>query len=272
MLRKAFDAMMRLSPLARRLRSQYWHRYVAMTIKDAPVAFLNYGYAGLLPENPRLDLLPEDEPDRLFIRLYHHVASAVDLAGREVVEVGCGRGGGASYIRRYLKPRVVVGVDLTERNLLFCAVRHRAEGLFFLRGDAESLPFADGAFDALVNVESSHCYGDMNRFLSEVVRVVRPRGYFLFADFRFAADAPALREQIVQCGLEIEREVDITPFVLRAMEQDTERRFHLIRQYMPPLLHKISGESAGLKGSGVYRALDSGRMTYLSFVLQRKTI
>ena len=38
--------------------------------------------------------------------------------------------------------------------------------------------------DVVLNVESSHCYGSMPRFLAEVRRVLEPRGYFLHADFR----------------------------------------------------------------------------------------
>jgi ubiquinone/menaquinone biosynthesis C-methylase UbiE len=46
------------------------------------------------------------------------------------------------------------------------------------------MPFPDASFDAVINVESSHCYPSMGRFLSEVHRVLRPRGSLLFADLR----------------------------------------------------------------------------------------
>ncbi len=36
----------------------------------------------------------------------------------------------------------------------------------------------------MINIESSHCYGSMTRFLSEVSRVLRPNGYLLLADLR----------------------------------------------------------------------------------------
>ena len=43
--------------------------------------------------------------------------------------------------------------------------------LSFEVGDAENLASADGAFDVVANIESSHCYGNIPRFTREVARV-----------------------------------------------------------------------------------------------------
>ena len=51
-------------------------------------------------------------------------------------------------------------------------------------GDSESIPFEDEKFDVVLNVESSHCYGDMDQFMSEVTRVLKPGGHFLWCDLR----------------------------------------------------------------------------------------
>jgi ubiquinone/menaquinone biosynthesis C-methylase UbiE len=45
-----------------------------------------------------------------------------------------------------------------------------------VHGDAENLPFPQVSFDAVINVESAHCYGSIERFLAEVHRVLRPGG------------------------------------------------------------------------------------------------
>jgi ubiquinone/menaquinone biosynthesis C-methylase UbiE len=269
MVRKIYDALIRNSGSARRLRSKHWYRLVAATIKDAPVVFLNYGWDGAAPEAPPRTLRQEDEPNRLSIQLYRRVIGAVDLAGREVAEVGCGRGGGAAYVMRYHRPKSFVGVDLTERNLRFCGATHKARGLTFVPGDAERLPFAGASFDAVLNVESSHCYGRMDCFLGEVRRVLRPAGAFLFADVRFSEDLPALRGLFHRCGLAIDAEQDLTPGVVCAMEQDTERRLGLVERHAPPWLARLSRQWAGVKGSPIHQALTSGRMAYPAFVLRR---
>ena len=69
-------------------------------------------------------------------------------------------------------------------------------GLAFEVGDAERMPFPDASFDAVVNVESSHCYPSMPAFLSEVRRVLRPGGHFLYADLRPRTDLPARRAEL----------------------------------------------------------------------------
>ena len=35
-------------------------------------------------------------------------------------------------------------------------------------GDSENLPFEDNTFDAVLNIESSHCYASMDKFIKEV--------------------------------------------------------------------------------------------------------
>jgi fatty-acid O-methyltransferase len=56
--------------------------------------------------------------------------------------------------------------------------RRHAEGsaVELVHGDAENLPFPQVSFDAVINVESAHCYGSIERFLAEVHRVLRPGG------------------------------------------------------------------------------------------------
>ena len=137
-------------------RMSAWDTAAAMT-------FMNYGYAA--PDVAAPDVAIAEGPEHHCASLYARVAGAVDLRDRDVLEVGSGRGG-AAYVHRRLGARSVVGLDLAERAVAFCAAHHRAPGLTFLVGDAEALPFRAAAFDAVVNVESSHCYPDFGRFLN----------------------------------------------------------------------------------------------------------
>jgi ubiquinone/menaquinone biosynthesis C-methylase UbiE len=72
------------------------------------------------------------------------------------------------------------------------------------------MPFPASSFDAVVNIESSHCYESMDTFLSEVCRVLRPGGRFFFADLRSVDGVNTLREQFNACGLTVEKQTDIT--------------------------------------------------------------
>jgi ubiquinone/menaquinone biosynthesis C-methylase UbiE len=70
----------------------------------------------------------------------------------------------------------------------------------FIQGSAERLPFGDEDFDVVINIESSHTYGSVARFLSEVERVLRPGGYLLLADLRTSAGVTTLQQQINLCN------------------------------------------------------------------------
>ncbi len=138
---------------------------------------MNYGYVRN-EGDPELELKPEDEGNRNLIALYHRVAAAIDLTGKTVLEVGCGRGGGASYVARYLRPARVEGVDISANVVDFCIKRHPIDRLRFRQADAEALIFEDNSFDAILNVESSHCYGSIDRFFGEFFRPRRSTGVF----------------------------------------------------------------------------------------------
>ena len=148
---------------------------LASRVPSPDWAFMNYGFAPLEP-GPALPLAASDEPDRHCIQLYQHVVGAVAVQDLDVLEVGSGRGGGAFYVSRYLRPRSVTGLDLSPEAVDLCNRHRKAPGLVFTRGDAQAMPFPDDSFDAVVNVESSHCYPSMDAFLAEVDRVLRPGG------------------------------------------------------------------------------------------------
>lgn len=257
-------------PDVRRLINRSWYEYVSRLDKEADMLFMNYGYTDISPQATPLTLKEVDEKNRYFIQLYHHVAGAIDLAGLDVLEVGSGRGGGAAYVAGYLRPRSLVGVDLTASAIDFCQKHYSVPGLSFRRGNAEGLEFDDASFDAIINVESSHCYPSMPRFLREVHRLLKPGGRFLFADFREQEGLETLRQQIRQSGLTVCRETDISQNVLKALELDNDRKLGIIQKKVPRVVHAPFFEFAGMKGTAMfYGSIKTGAKRYLSFVLQK---
>ncbi len=230
---------------------------------------MNYGFAPATgDERPRLE--PADEPDRYCIQLYHHVATQVDIRGMEALEVSSGRGGGASYIQRYLRPRATVGLDFSASAVRFCRRCHLVEGLSFQTGDAENLPFDGNVFDVVVNVEASHCYGSMDAFLSQIGRVLRPGGYFLYADFRSSNAIDSLSQELARAPLELVGERDITSNVLEALRLDSQRKQTLIEQRAGPVLRQAIEEFAAVEGSRMFRGFLTRERIYKSFVLRKR--
>jgi ubiquinone/menaquinone biosynthesis C-methylase UbiE len=258
-------------PWLRRQLWRWWYNRLAKRHQAGDWTFMNYGFVPPAGE-PTLALEAADEPDRLCIQLYHRVASAADLAGRDVLEVGSGRGGGASFVARYHRPARMTGVDFSPTAVALCQRRHAAVGhLAFRTGDAEALPFPEASFDVVINVESSHCYGDVDRFFAEAARVLRPGGWFLYTDFRGAEDMTALHATLAaQPAWERVTHEDITAAVADALLADDERKRALIRQFISPRFQPLFGEFAGLVGGQMYEGFRSRTILYHRFAFRKK--
>ncbi|MEI6536486.1 MAG: class I SAM-dependent methyltransferase, partial [Verrucomicrobiaceae bacterium] len=244
-----------------------WYPFLTRRLRDQDVQFLNYAFETDPPLG--LTLNPKDEPNRVSIQLYHHVASQADLRGKEVLEVSCGHGGGASWITRSMQPKHYTALDLNPAGIQFCRERHRVNDLTFVQGDAQKLPFADSSLDAVINVEASHCYPDFPAFLDEVARVLRPGGHFLYADFRFSDLFNAWQDSVAAAPLKIIQTRDIGAEVLRGMGLNAERSLALINRCLPRFLNSLGRDFAGVPGSSVYDALKSGELSYHSWCFQK---
>ncbi len=242
---------------------RWWYPFLTRRLQGEEVLFLNYAFE----ENPplNLSLRAEDEPHRACIQLYHHVATQVPVRGKNVLEVSCGHGGGASYLTRTLRPATCTGLDLNSAGIRFCKQHHRVEGLNFVQGDAENLPFGKEAFDVVLNVEASHCYPDFPRFLAEVARVLRPGGHFLYADFRFRDRLAEWESALAAAPLKLVRTRNINAEVLRGLDWNAARAQALVARRLPKLLHALGRDFAGTPGSRIYNALATGELSYRSY-------
>ena len=266
--RRGSDAARRPSrgiALARDWLFRGWYWYVNRLDRAGEVRFLNYGYAGA--ERPALEAA--EEPERTCAQLYHHVAEAVDLRGKDVVEIGCGRGGGLAYVARAFAPATALGIDLEPAAVSFCARTHRRSGLTFRQGDAQRLSLGDRSCDAVLNVESSHRYTDLPAFLSEVRRILRPGGYLLLADYRYEHEMPEFLGDLAASGLTLVSAHDITAAVARALRRDDARRRHLVARLVPRFARGVALNFAGAVGSPCYRKFATRQSVYLRLVLRK---
>lgn len=215
---------------------KFIYSYASRRLGSDDVVFLNYGYE----EDPAmaLPLSDSDEPNRYSIQLYHRTACQVDLNGKQVLEVGCGHGGGASYLMRTLRPASYTGLDLNPAGIEFCRKKHTLAGLEFVQGDAQNLPFPDQAFDAVVNIESSHLYPRFPDFLTEVARVLRPRGYFLYTDARPPYELAEWEAALADAPLQMQSQRLINAEVVRGMEQNLPLWEDVIDRVAPGFLRR----------------------------------
>src|SRR6478672_11893946 len=104
---------------------------------------------------------------------------AADLArvgpGSRVLDVATGTGDLAVELAGRVGPGgEVVGSDFSEGMLALA--RRKAPALRFEWGDALDLPYPDGAFAAATVGFGARNFGDLDRWLAEMARVVRPGG------------------------------------------------------------------------------------------------
>ncbi|PQM45859.1 fatty-acid O-methyltransferase Mtf2 [Mycobacterium talmoniae] len=236
---------------------KYIYPFVTRRFADDDVVFINYGYEEDPPMGLALDA--DDEPNRYCIQLYHSTATqADDLRGKRVLEVGCGHGGGASYLTRTLQPASYTGLDLNSAGIAFCQKRHNLPGLKFVQGDAEKLPFPDESFDAVINIESSVHYPHFPVFLTEVARVLSPGGHFLYADSRLTDGFAAWDEALANGPLRMLSQREINAEVVRGLEKNAQHTQDVIDRHVPGLVRGLTRA----QGSWVLRTLQTGRMSY----------
>ena len=120
------------------------------------------------------------------LKMNQVLAEKVKVGWQDVViDLGCGVGGSAIWLAENIGCRVV-GVDINEEFLRIGRERVKRRGLddrvSLHRMDFRHLTFSDAPFDVAWALESSCYANDKRAFLTEVRRVLAPRGRLVLAD------------------------------------------------------------------------------------------
>ena len=109
-----------------------------------------------------------------------------DLKGKDLLEIGCGNGVQAKYIKESGGLKFVTGIDLDEASIEIANMQQKQKNIkdmLFVVDDAQVLGSIDTAsMDIVVSIESAFHYPDKDAFLKQVARVLKPGGKFLVAD------------------------------------------------------------------------------------------
>ena len=107
-----------------------------------------------------------------------------DVNGQEVLlDIATGGGHTANAFASLVKK--VTAVDLTKEMLAAAESFIKGNGhlnVEFVQGDAEQLPFLDDAFDIVTCRIAPHHFPNVDLFIKEVYRVLKPKGQFLLND------------------------------------------------------------------------------------------
>ena len=122
----------------------------------------------------------EHFPSTIDPRIYHvklireHLAP---LAGKRVLDVGCGKGRFARALRDQEPEAEFWGLDLSEEML-----RYVPAGIHTRAGSMTELPFEDGYFDAAYATDSLEHAVEIERAVGEICRVVKAGGRIAIID------------------------------------------------------------------------------------------
>lgn len=257
---KRFNAKVTYELLAKHIPVADWH-------------FMNYGYMPNPNEAP-LNLPDDPKVQKYPLQMYHYLATKTEIEGKNVLEVGSGRGGGARHIATTLKPASYTGMDIAQSAVDLANKIHKMDNLKFIQGSAEAIPLPDNSIDVVINVESCHAYGSVDKFLSEVKRVLKPGGYLLLVDFRNEKNVEnmnTLKTQLRNTGMELLSEENITSNVISSIEAEDESKKQRIRTLIPQKWQKLFSEFAGVVGSRFYETLKDGTRLYYRFELRKNS-
>jgi arsenite methyltransferase len=102
--------------------------------------------------------------------------------GERVLDLGCGSGWATRLLARLVADGPegfgqVVGVDVSDEMIRQArAASKDFENILYVWGSAEKIPWEENFFDKMLSVESFYYYADQDRALTELFRVMAPRG------------------------------------------------------------------------------------------------
>jgi len=102
----------------------------------------------------------------------------IDWNGKAVLDLGCAGG----FMAEALDDRgaQVTGIDPAQDAIAAARAHAQGRDITYDVGVGEDLPYGDALYDAVVCVDVLEHVQDLNRVLSEVARVLKPDGMFLF--------------------------------------------------------------------------------------------
>lgn len=115
-------------------------------------------------------------------------------APQTILDVATGTGDFAILSEKLLKPKRIVGIDVSEGMMNVGRDKVRKRGLqhviTFDKQDCSSLSFGDDTFDAVTASFGVRNFEDIDKSFQEVLRVLKPGGVFLFIELTTPETSP----------------------------------------------------------------------------------
>ncbi len=154
--------------------------------------------------------------------------------GQRVLDVACGPGEYTSaFASRLTGDGFVIGVDESGQMLERAAFSNSHDRVVYMRADTLSLPFDDGAFDAVCCFGALHLASEPLGVLREMVRVLAPLGRIAVLT-SYGLESPLARKALALgatvCGVHVFDRTTVPAFFAAAGLVDIEQELHGLTQ------------------------------------------
>lgn len=109
------------------------------------------------------------------------LAEVIKESFSDLLDAGCGTGAMLGMFRKDCPDKNYTGIDLSKK-MIETAKKKKLDGVRFVAGDCENLPFAEESFDVVTCSMSFHHYPDPEKFFRSLRRVLRPGGRLILRD------------------------------------------------------------------------------------------
>jgi len=99
-----------------------------------------------------------------------------------ILDIGCGGGANLMQLLRRCSQGKVYGIDISLESVLFAQKKNKkylSSRCFIEQGTVDKLPYPDNMFDVVTAFETVYFWDDLPHTFNEVIRVLKPNGYFL---------------------------------------------------------------------------------------------
>lgn len=147
---------------------------------------INFGYwdsevAGTIREEERIESAR---------KLYRVAVDRLNIQpDDEVLEIACGQGTGSALVMEEFAPKLLCAIDLSEcqvkrsRQINQETIKKHGGRLTYRLGRAEKIPFERHTFDCVYSIEAAQHFEDLDCFIGETGRVLKPGGRVVVATF-----------------------------------------------------------------------------------------
>ena len=196
-----------------------------------------------------------------------------------ICDFACGRGSGALYLEKRLKPRLCMGVDFNESTIQHCAYTYprvdcEKQKTKWCLVDANDIKYdiKPGCLDAMFCVQSLHQFTSPTDFFKEAQIVIKEDGVLLLCDLFMRKEGLVIDRYAGK--FTVEKAVDITNEVKAAMlKQDWKDQQEEIKD-VSWMFRGMAMEQFGVPGSLIHKLITEGDpdISFWAYVLRRMPI